>query len=138
MAGRQRREFLQDAVITKEDAGNDQDRTDALLRKTCEGGFEIATRSGIHKNELQAQRACRRLQGYGALVARMSGGDTGEASSRAATCGAAVPDFAARRRGGFETRPYKRGAPLMRASAAKLAAVPAGASPADIGVQSMS
>jgi hypothetical protein len=42
-----------------------------------------------------------------------------------ATCGAACeisPDVAS----------------LMRASAAKLAAIPAGASPADIGVQSMS
>ena len=42
------------------------------------------------------------------LETRHVRGDTGEASSRAATCGAAVPDFAARRRGGFETRPCKR------------------------------
>jgi hypothetical protein len=38
----------------------DQDRTNALLRKSCEGRFEIAT--GIHLNKLQAQRACRSLQ----------------------------------------------------------------------------
>ena len=33
-----------------------------LLRKSCEGRFEIAIGSGIHNNELQAQRARRRLQ----------------------------------------------------------------------------
>jgi hypothetical protein len=32
-----------------------------LLRKSCEGRFEIAIGSGIHDNELQAQRARRRL-----------------------------------------------------------------------------
>ena len=32
------------------------------MRKTCEGPFEIAIGSGIHNNELQAQRARRRLQ----------------------------------------------------------------------------
>jgi hypothetical protein len=31
------------------------------LREGCEGRFEIAIVSGTHKNELQAQRACRRL-----------------------------------------------------------------------------
>jgi hypothetical protein len=36
--------------------------TNALLRKTCEGRFEIAIGSGIHNNELQAQRARCRLQ----------------------------------------------------------------------------
>ena len=61
MAGRQRRELLQDAV-TKEVAGNDQDRTNALLRKSCEGRFEIVIGSGIHNNKLQAQRARRRMQ----------------------------------------------------------------------------
>jgi hypothetical protein len=40
----------------------DQDRTNMLLRKSCEGRFEIAIGSGIHNNELQAQRAPRRLQ----------------------------------------------------------------------------
>jgi hypothetical protein len=40
----------------------DQDRTNALLRQSCERRFEIAIRSGIHNNELQAQYACRRLQ----------------------------------------------------------------------------
>ena len=32
-----------------------------LLRKSCEGRFEIAIGSSIHNNELQAQRARRRL-----------------------------------------------------------------------------
>jgi hypothetical protein len=32
-----------------------------LLRKGCERRFEIAVGSGIHNNELQAQRARRRL-----------------------------------------------------------------------------
>jgi hypothetical protein len=40
----------------------DQDRTNALLRQSCEGRFEIAIGSGIHNNELQTQRACRCLQ----------------------------------------------------------------------------
>jgi len=35
----------------------DQDRTNALLRKSCEGRFEIAIGCGIHDNELPAQRA---------------------------------------------------------------------------------
>jgi hypothetical protein len=39
----------------------DQDRTDALLRKNCEGRFEIAIGSGIGDKELQAQRTGRRL-----------------------------------------------------------------------------
>jgi hypothetical protein len=39
-----------------------QDRTNALPRKSGEGCFEIAIGSGIHNNELQTQRACRRLQ----------------------------------------------------------------------------
>jgi hypothetical protein len=33
-----------------------------MLRKSCESRFEIAIGSGIHNNELQAQRARRRLQ----------------------------------------------------------------------------
>jgi hypothetical protein len=45
-----------------EGTGANQDRTDALLGKSCEGHFEIAVGSGIHNNELQAQRARRRLQ----------------------------------------------------------------------------
>jgi hypothetical protein len=35
-------------------AGADQDRTNVLLRKSCEGRFEIAIGSGIHNNELPA------------------------------------------------------------------------------------
>ena len=58
MAGRQRRELFHPSA---EDVA-DQDRTNALLRKSCEGRFEIAIGSGIHNNELQAQRARRRLQ----------------------------------------------------------------------------
>jgi hypothetical protein len=42
--------------------GADQDRTDALLRKSCEGRFEVAIGAGIHDDELQAQRGCRRQQ----------------------------------------------------------------------------
>ena len=51
MAGRQRFELFDPPV--EENAVADQDRTDALLRKTCEGRFEIAI------DKLQAQRACR-------------------------------------------------------------------------------
>jgi hypothetical protein len=40
----------------------DQDRTNALLQKSCESCFKIAIGSGIHNNELQAQRSLRRLQ----------------------------------------------------------------------------
>ena len=57
MAGRQRCELFDPPV--EENAVADQDRTDALLRKTCEGRFEIAIGSSIHKDKLQAQRACR-------------------------------------------------------------------------------
>ena len=60
MAGRQRRELFRAPVV--EGTLADQDRTNALLRKSCEGRFEIAIGSGIHNNELQAQRARRRLQ----------------------------------------------------------------------------
>src|SRR5271167_1814156 len=60
MAGRQRRELFGAPVV--EGTVGDQDRTNALLRKSCEGRFEIAIGSGIHNNELQAQRARRRLQ----------------------------------------------------------------------------
>jgi hypothetical protein len=55
MAGHQRREFRDG-----EGTATDQDRADALLRKICEGRFEIAIGSG--NIELQAQRASRRLQ----------------------------------------------------------------------------
>jgi hypothetical protein len=40
-----------------------QDRTNALLRKTCEGRFEIAIGSGVRNNKLQAQRLRRHLKG---------------------------------------------------------------------------
>ena len=38
-------------------------RPNALLRKTCEGRFEIAIGSGIPNNELQAQGVRRGLEG---------------------------------------------------------------------------
>ena len=59
MAGRQRRELFHapDVEVT----GVDQDRTNMLLRKSCEGRFEIAIGSGIHNNELKAQHRCGRL-----------------------------------------------------------------------------
>ena len=55
MAGRQRRELFR--ALAVEGTVADQDRTNMLLRKSCEGRFEIAIGSGIHNNELQA-RAC--------------------------------------------------------------------------------
>jgi hypothetical protein len=60
MAVRQRHELfpIDDVIAT----GADQDRANALLRNSCEGCFEIAIGSGIHNNELQAQREGRRLQ----------------------------------------------------------------------------
>ena len=60
MAGRQRRKLFHATV--EEGTVAEQDRTNALLRKSCEGRFEIAIGSGIHNKELQAQRARRRLQ----------------------------------------------------------------------------
>jgi hypothetical protein len=60
MVGRQCRELFHPPV--EEGTRADQDRTNVLLRKSCEGRFEIAIGSGIHNNELQAQRARRRLQ----------------------------------------------------------------------------
>ena len=56
-----RRELLHAPVV--KGTALDQDRTNASLRKSREGRFEIAIGSGIHNNELQAQRACRRLLG---------------------------------------------------------------------------
>jgi len=59
MAGRQSHELFHapgvEATVT------DQNRTNALLQKSCEGRFEIAVGSGINNNEWQAQRARRRL-----------------------------------------------------------------------------
>jgi hypothetical protein len=46
----------------EEGTATDQDRTNALLRKSCEGRFEIAIGSGIHNKQLHAQPARRRLQ----------------------------------------------------------------------------
>jgi hypothetical protein len=40
----------------------DQDRTNALLRKSCEGRFEVVVGSGTRKNELNAKRARPRLK----------------------------------------------------------------------------
>ena len=60
MAGRQRRQLF--PTRAEEGTVADQDRTNTLLRKSCEGRFEIAVGSGINDNELQAQRARRRLQ----------------------------------------------------------------------------
>src|SRR5262249_6098211 len=51
-----RRELLH-APGEKATVGVDQDRTNALLREGCEGRFEIAIGSGVHNNELQAERA---------------------------------------------------------------------------------
>ena len=59
MACRQRRELLHVPVIQGTVA--DQDRTNTVLRKSCECRFEIAIGSGIHNNKLEAQRARRRL-----------------------------------------------------------------------------
>jgi hypothetical protein len=59
MAGRQCSELFRTPVV--EGTRSDQDRSNALFRKTCEGHFEIAIGSRIHNNELQAQPARRRL-----------------------------------------------------------------------------
>ena len=61
MAGRERRELFHVPIV--EGTAADQDRTNVLLREICEGRFEIAIGSCIRNNELQAQRARRRLQG---------------------------------------------------------------------------
>ena len=61
MAGRQRRELFRAPVVKVTGSAN-QDRINALLRKTCKGRVEIAIGSRISNNELQAQRARRRLQ----------------------------------------------------------------------------
>jgi hypothetical protein len=55
--GRQRRELFR--APAEEGSVADQDRTNRLLRKTCEGPFKIAIGTGIGNNELQAQRAGR-------------------------------------------------------------------------------
>ena len=60
MVGRQRRELFR--APGEEGTCADQDRTNMLSRKTCEGRFEIAFGSGILNNELPAQLARRPLQ----------------------------------------------------------------------------
>jgi hypothetical protein len=55
VAGRQRRELFPPTDV--EGTGAEQDRTNALLRRGCEGRFEIGIGSGIYNDELQAQRA---------------------------------------------------------------------------------
>jgi hypothetical protein len=72
MAGRQGRELFR-PTVEKGVADRDQYRTNAPLRKRYKGGFEIAIGSGIHNNELQAQRACRRLQVCNGGLGRWSG-----------------------------------------------------------------
>jgi hypothetical protein len=52
MAGRQRHELF--SVPARGGTRADQDRTNALLRKTGEGHFEIAIGSGTRDNELQS------------------------------------------------------------------------------------
>jgi hypothetical protein len=59
MAGHQRRELFH--ALGVEGTFPDQERTNALLRKTGEGRFEIAIGSCVRNNDLQAQRASRRL-----------------------------------------------------------------------------
>ena len=60
MAGRQRYELSRPSV--EEVTIADQDGTNTLLGKSCERRFEIAIGAGIHDNELQGQRARRRLK----------------------------------------------------------------------------
>jgi hypothetical protein len=50
MAGRQRRKLFRSPIVEVTVA--DQDRTNALSRKSCKGRFEIAIGSGIHNNEM--------------------------------------------------------------------------------------
>ena len=60
MAGRQCRQLFPAADV--EATGADQDRANALLRKSREGRFQIAVGCGTHNNELPAQRSRRCLQ----------------------------------------------------------------------------
>ena len=60
MAGGECRELFRAPGV--EGTNTDQDRTNALLRKSCERRFEIAIGSGVYNNELRAQRARRRLK----------------------------------------------------------------------------
>jgi hypothetical protein len=59
MSGRKRRELFR--VPGYEGGSTDQDRTNLLSGKSCEGHFEIAVGSGICNNELPVQHARRRL-----------------------------------------------------------------------------
>ena len=60
MARRQRHELFQ--APDEKSTVLDPDRIDVLLRKSREGCFEFAIVSSIHNNNLQTQRARRRLQ----------------------------------------------------------------------------
>src|SRR6516225_11766321 len=60
MAGRQRRDLFRVPIVKV--TAEDQDCTNPLLRKSCEGRFEIGVGSSINHNEFQAQRERRRLQ----------------------------------------------------------------------------
>jgi hypothetical protein len=60
MAGRKRRKLFGVPVV--EGTVSEQDRIQALLRKSRERRFEVAVGSGINNKELQAQRARCRLQ----------------------------------------------------------------------------
>src|SRR6516165_4600389 len=60
MTGRQRCELFPAQI--EEGAGADQDRSNVLLRKSCEGRFEVAISPGIYENELQAQRGSSHLE----------------------------------------------------------------------------
>jgi hypothetical protein len=51
----------------------DQDRTNAVLRKSCESRFETAIGIGIHNKELQAERSRRRLQVWDDRLGNRSG-----------------------------------------------------------------
>src|SRR5262245_1760921 len=73
MADRQRRELFHAPAVDVADANKDS--TDALLRKRCEGRFEIAVGSGTRKTELHAQRARPHLkvcdEGWGSRRGRV-------------------------------------------------------------------
>jgi hypothetical protein len=71
MAGRQRRELSR--APGEEGTVADQDRTNALLRKSSEGRLEIAVGSGVQNKELAAQRTRRCLQVWDEELGRNGG-----------------------------------------------------------------
>ena len=94
-----------------------------LLESVCWLANQAQQRLGVARcaYEAQVNTAQENVQGWrGTLMTRPG----------TQACGTAAPDVAATR--------ASRDRWLIRASAAKLAAIPAGASPADRGVQSMS